>query len=122
MTHRQPIRQFAALLVIAFLVTGCVTSFAVQGTTRPATLYFAAVEDYNIAKTSVLIFVEQPTTPLSEAEAILKVVKRADAEVRRVDTLRKNFNVTDRDYSTARTLLGIARAELVHRSGAGGLR
>jgi len=103
-----------ALLVAALLALGCATSAALESES-PSVIYYAAVQDYNIAKAAALVYIEQPSTPLTHAEAILKAVETGDFELRRIESLRQFKNVSAQDYTMATWVLLDIRGELQRR-------
>ena len=83
--RRSLVATLATLALLLSAQTGCTTSYAVQNSARPAVIYFAAVEDYNIAKASALVYIQQPSTSLTVSETILREVVKADNEIHRIE-------------------------------------
>lgn len=75
------------IVLVLALAVGCVTPAAFRSG-DPLVAYYGAVADYNGAKRIALSYLLLPSTPASEADAVVAAVQRADAELKRIEALR----------------------------------
>jgi len=97
-------------LVFALSSVGCVASwYARKGT--PQTRYYAALNDYNAAKSAAVIAVANPAVPIPLAEKIQQAVHEGDAQVASIEDMRQR-GVFDGDLAdiAVKVLLEIQKA------------
>jgi len=108
-----------AAVLVALIALGCASFSLPEGSTAQHR-YFAALSDYNAAKVAALRYVQLPSTTRDEAEVVLEVVERADAELKRFEAVRQRAPQRDSAYSQIATVLEGAVAAIRAHAGPGG--
>jgi len=98
-------------LALAFAVSACVSTGLPDGATYEHR-YFAAVADYNQAKTVALAYVSLEETPFKHVKAVVDVVERVDARLREFERRRRLGGTLEPDFVHITTVLKVAVGKL----------
>jgi hypothetical protein len=80
-------RILVAIAATALIVSGCVSTLAFDAK-NPLVSYYAAVADFNGAKSLALAYVSIPSTTKAEAVVVDNYVKKGDKAIGEIEVLR----------------------------------